>query len=53
VSILAALALALQPTLSALLAGVLAGLGLAALVAAYGMDSRLYLEPRTRAVFRK
>jgi len=53
VSILAALALAVQPTLSALLAGVLAGLGLAALLAAYRIDSRLYLEPRTRVVFHK
>ena len=53
VSILAAVALAVQPTLTALLAGVLAGLGIAALVAAYGIDSRLYLDPRTRAVFRR
>lgn len=53
VSILAAVALAVQPTLTALLAGVLAGLGIAALVAAYGIDPRLYLEPRTRALFRR
>jgi hypothetical protein len=53
VSVLAAVSLVFQPTLTALLAGVLAGLGVAALVAAYGMDSRLYLDPRTRAVFRR
>jgi hypothetical protein len=53
VSLLAAVALVFQPTLTALLAGVLAGLGVAALVAAYGIDSRLYLDPRTRAVFRR
>jgi hypothetical protein len=53
VSILAAIALVFELTLTALLAGVLAGLGVAALVAAYGIDSRLYLDPRTRAVFRR
>lgn len=53
VSILAGIALAFQPTLAALLAGVLAGLGLAALLGAYGIDSRLYLDRRTRVVFRK
>jgi hypothetical protein len=53
VSFLAAVALLFQPTLTALLAGVLAGLGVAALVAAYGIDSRLFLDPRTRAVFRR
>jgi hypothetical protein len=53
VSVLAAVALVFQPTLAALLAGVLAGLGLAALLRAYTMDGRLYLDPRTRTVFRK
>jgi len=53
VSFLAAVALVFEPTLTALLAGVLAGLGVAALVAAYGIDSRLYLDPRPRAVFRR
>ena len=53
VSFLAAVALVFQPTLTALLAGVLAGLGVAALGVAYGIDSRLYLDPRTRAVFRR
>lgn len=53
VSILAAVTLAFNPTLTALLAGILAGLGLAALYAAYGLDDRLYVEPRQRLVFRK
>jgi hypothetical protein len=53
VSVLAALALPFQPTLSALLAGILAGLGFAALLAAYGTDPRLYLDPQRRIVFRK
>ncbi len=52
-SVLAAITLAFQPTLTALLAGVLAGLGLAAALGAYGMDDALYLDPRTRSVFRK
>jgi len=52
VSVLAAVTLAFQPTLTALLAGILAGLGLAALLSAYGSDGRLYLDPRTRTVFR-
>jgi hypothetical protein len=52
VSVLAAVALPFQPALTALLGGILAGLGLAALLTAYGMDSRLYVEPRTRVVFR-
>jgi hypothetical protein len=53
VSVLAVVALAFNPTLAALLAGVLAGLGLAALYAAYGIDDRLYVEPRQHLVFRK
>lgn len=53
VSVLAAVALAFQPELTALLAGVLAGLGLAALLVAYRTDGRLYLDPRRRVVFRK
>jgi hypothetical protein len=42
-----------QPTLSALLAGLLAGMGVVSLVALYGIDGRLYLDPRTGGVFRK
>lgn len=53
VSVLAAIALAFQPVLSALLAGILVGLGLAAGLAAYGMDGGLYLDPQTRTVFRR
>lgn len=53
VSLLAAVALAIRPELTALLGGVLAGLGLAALLIAYRTDGRLYLDPRRRVVFRK
>jgi hypothetical protein len=53
VSVLAAVTLAFNPTLTALLAGILAGLGLAALLRGYGIDGRLYLEPRRKEVFRK
>lgn len=53
VSVLAAIALLFQPALTALLAGLLAGMGVASLVAVYGMDGRLYLDPRTGGVFRK
>lgn len=53
VSILAAVALAFQPTLAALLAGILAGLGAAAVLSAYRTDHRLYLEPARRVVFRR
>jgi hypothetical protein len=52
VSILAAVTLAFAPTLTALLAGILVGLGLAAGLAAYGMDAAIYVDPRTRSVFR-
>jgi hypothetical protein len=53
VTVLAAVILPFRPTLAALLAGILAGLGLAALYAAYGYDDRLYVEPRRQLVFRK
>jgi hypothetical protein len=53
VSVLAAVALAFQPTLTALLGGILAGLGLAALLSAYRIDGTLYLDPRSRTVFRR
>jgi hypothetical protein len=53
VSILAAVTLAFEPTLTALLAGILVGLGLVALLGAYGSDGRLYLDPRTGSLFRK
>lgn len=53
VSGLAALALAFQPALSGFLAGILVGLGFAAGLALYRMDNGLYLDPRTRTVFRR
>jgi hypothetical protein len=53
VSVLAAVTLAFQPTLAALLAGILAGLGLAAAFVAYAMDGRLYVDPHGGELFRK
>jgi hypothetical protein len=53
VSVLAALTLLFQPGVTALLAGLLAGMGAVALVVVYGVDGRLYLDPRTGRVFRK
>lgn len=53
VSVLAAATLAFNQTLTALLAGILAGLGLAALLYAYRIDGRLYVDPRRGALFRK
>jgi len=53
VSLLAAVTLAFQPTLAALLAGILAGLGLAAAFAAYASDGRLYVDPHGGGLFRK
>jgi hypothetical protein len=53
VTLLAAVALAFRPTFTALCAGILAGLGVAALAAARVTDRRLYVEPRRRVVFRR
>jgi hypothetical protein len=53
VSVLAAVMLAFNSTLTALLGGIVAGLGVAALLAAHSLDGRLYVEPRTGSVFRK
>ena len=53
VSILAAIALVPQPTLAALLGGVSAGLGLAALISVWTVDPSLYVEPRSRVVYRR
>lgn len=53
VSILAAVTLAFQPTLTALLAGILAGLGLAAAFRAHAIDGSLYVDPRGGELFRK
>lgn len=53
VAILAAITLAFQPTLTALLAGILAGLGLAAAFRAYAIDGGLYVDPHGGELFRK
>lgn len=53
VSVLAAITLLFQPALTGLLAGLLAGMGVVALLAVYGIDGRLYLDPRTGGVFRR
>jgi hypothetical protein len=53
VTALAAITLAFNPTLTALLAGILTGLGLVAALRAYGTDGRLYVEPRRGLLFRK
>ena len=53
VSVLAALTLLFQPALTALLAGLLTGMGVVALLGVYGIDGRLYLDPRTGGVFRR
>jgi len=49
----AAITLAFQPTLSALLAGLLAGMSLVAGLTAYRIDARLYVDPRRGEIFRK
>ena len=54
VSVIAAVSLAFKPTLAALFAGILAGLGGAALLVLFrGLDPRLYIEPRRGTLFRK
>jgi hypothetical protein len=53
VSILAAITLAFRPTLTALLAGILAGLGLIALLLAYRIEADLYVDLRKGEMFRK
>jgi hypothetical protein len=53
VSILAAIALVPQPTLAALLGGVSAGLGLAALISVWTVDPSLYVDPKSRIVYRR
>ena len=52
VTVLAAIAAARAPTLTALLGGVSAGLGVAALVSLPGVDRDLLVDPRTRIVYR-
>jgi len=53
VAVLALIALGPQPTLAALLAGVEAGLGVAALISLGRVDATLFIDPKTRAVYRR
>jgi hypothetical protein len=53
VSVLAAIAAAPAPTLTALLSGVSAGLGVAAAIVVTQIDPALLLDPRTRVVYRR
>ena len=53
VAILALVALGPQPTLAALLAGVEAGLGVAALLSLGRVDASLYVDPKSHAVYRR
>jgi hypothetical protein len=53
VSVLAAVAVWPQPVLAALLGGVSAGLGIAALLALPRVDPSLYVDPRTHVFYRE
>ncbi|MDP9286386.1 MAG: hypothetical protein M3P41_15730 [Actinomycetota bacterium] len=53
VSILAAIALAPQPALAALLGGVSAGLGVAALISVWSVDPSLHVDPKSSIVYRR
>jgi hypothetical protein len=53
VAALAAIALIPQPTLAALLAGVEAGLGLAAVISLGRIDRRAYVDPVSHVVYRR
>jgi hypothetical protein len=53
VSALAAVALAFQPTLSALLGGISAGLGLAGALYGLRADPHLFVDPRSGVVYRR
>lgn len=53
VSMLAAIALVPQPTLAVLLGGVSAGLGLAGLISVWTVDPSLYIDPKSRIVYRR
>ena len=53
VSILTAVALAIDPTLAALLGGVCAGLGVAALLMLPRIPADLHVDPRTKIVYRR
>ncbi len=52
-TVLALITLAPQPTLTALLAGVCAGLGVAAALSVTRLDPDLYFDPRTDVVYRR
>ena len=53
VTLLALVACAFRPTLGALLAGVCAGLGVAALLSLTRIDPALYLDPKNDAIYRR
>ena len=53
VAVLSVIALFTSPTLAALLAGIEAGLGVAAALSLMRIDPTLYVDPRSRAVYRK
>lgn len=53
VAVLTLIALGPQPTLAALLAGVEAVLGVAALISLGRVDSSLFLDPKSRAIYRR
>jgi len=53
VSVLAAIALVPQPTLTALLGGISAGLGVAGALYAVRADPTLYVEPKSGVVYRR
>ena len=53
VAVLGLVALVPQPTLAALLAGVEAGLGAAALISLGRVDASLYVDPKSHAVYRR
>jgi hypothetical protein len=53
VSVLAAIAVATRPTLGALLGGVSAGLGLAALISVTRITPGLYVDPKTHVIYRR
>lgn len=53
VSALAAISLAFQPTLSAFLGGISAGLGIGGALSALRADPALYVEPKSGVVYRR
>jgi hypothetical protein len=53
VSILAAIALVPEPTLTAFLGGISVGLGLAALLSVVSVDPSLYVDPKSSVVYRR